>query len=75
MVIEVELEFGLQQQEIFLKINMLSASGTSIWCCGHYGRFRLDRDRKYHISCAIWERGMLIDTGLFNNTATTAGVM
>jgi hypothetical protein len=40
---------------------------------GVNGRFWLDRDRTYHISCAVLERGMLFDTEFFNNTATTAG--
>jgi len=43
--------------------------------CGVNGRFRLDRDRTYHTSCAVLERAMLIDTEFFNNAATTAGVV
>lgn len=43
--------------------------------CGANGRFRLDRDRKYHTSCAVLERVMLTGTEFFNNTAMTAGVV
>jgi len=43
--------------------------------CGVNGRFQLDRDRTYHTSCAVLERGMLIGTEFCNNTATTAGVV